>query len=178
MNFTKKHQAQALKLVSEGQSYDDVGAHFGVKRDTIYRLCKRASFRSPAAKSTKKSISFRLSEDEYRAFGALAQESGCSSNAEFARVLARSAAGFVEISREKADALDKIRGELHKIGVNINQIARAANARKVDLVKAQWEEIRQLSSQIAPLRTYLNGVVAEARRKGSRLWRKSEYGHE
>lgn len=162
-------------MVQDGKSDAEVAEAFGVKRDTIYRLKKRMGFSSPAAKSAKRIVSFRLSEDEYRAFSALAMESGCETNGEFARVLVRSAAGFIEISREKADALDEIRGELHKIGVNVNQIARAANSRKVDLVRAQWDEITKLTNDLGPLRTYLNGIVAEARRKGSRWWRKSEY---
>lgn len=176
--FTKSDQTQALKMLEKGKSPSEVAEQFGVKPDTIYRLRKRMGFVSPAAKSADRSISFRLSEDEFRAFAGLAADCGCKTHSEFARVLVRSAAGFLEMSREKADALEEIRGELGKIGVNVNQIARAANARKVELVMAQWEEIRLLSSQIGSLKTYLNGVVAEARRKGSHLWRKSEYGRE
>lgn len=163
-------------MVQDGKPVGEVAKAFGVKRDTIYKLKKRMSFTSSAATSANRIVAFRLSEDEFRAFSVLAMESGCETNGEFARVLVRSAAGFVEISREKADALEEIRAELHKIGVNVNQIARAANSRKVHLAKAQWDEITKLSNDLVPLRTYFNGIVAEARRKGSRWWRKSEYG--
>jgi len=174
--FTKKDRGEALNLVKSGKSYADVAKRFGVKPDTIYRLCKRMNFSSPAAKSSNRSISFRLSEDEYRAFVALAQKCGCKSNAEFARALARSAAGFLEMSNERADELANIRLELKRIGTNVNQIAWAANSKKIDLVREQWDEIRHLRTDLGKLKTYLNAVVAETRRRGARLWRKSEYG--
>ncbi|WP_299593244.1 plasmid mobilization relaxosome protein MobC [uncultured Tateyamaria sp.] len=165
-------------MLQGGMSDVEVAAKLGVKRDTIYRLKKRMSFTSSAQKSATRSISFRLSEDEFRAFASLAIECGCKSNAEFARVLSRSATGFIEVSREKADELEEIRYELNKIGTNINQIAWAANSKKIELVASQWSDIRQLKTDIGSLRTYLAAVVAETRRRGTRLWRKSEYGHE
>lgn len=177
-SFGKKERQQALKMLREGKTNAEVAAVFGVKRDTIYRFKKRMDFVGPAVKSPTKVISFRLSQDEHRAFLALAQECGSKNTGAFVRSLVRSSAGFLEISREKADALDELRVALNKIGTNINQIAWAANARKIDLVKSEWAEIQSLRTDIAALRTYLNTVVAEARRRGSRLWRKSEYGHE
>lgn len=163
-------------MLDEGIAAKDVAEFFGVNVRTIYGLRQRFNFTSPTSTAQKKSVSFRLSEEEYRVFTALASECGCASNAEFARVLVRSASGFLEVSRDKGDELNEIRAELHKIGVNINQIARAANSGRIELVQMQWEDVRELKKHIIPLRTYLNGVVDEVRRKGARLWRKSEFG--
>lgn len=149
---------------------------FGVKKDTVYRLAKRRNVAVPKARGRDPMIGFRLSADELKAFDALVADRGFKSRSELARVLARGALGFLEVSREERADLEEIKTELSRIGTNINQLARAANRGRVDLVRTQWEDVSELRAALPRVNTYLLKVVAELRRRGVQLWRKSEYG--
>jgi transposase len=175
-NFTRRDHVEAVRLLKDGVSKADVAKKFGVKVDTIYRLEKRMGYVGKAVVAKSKAITVRLSAEEYRAFLELMERGGYKNNADFCRALVRSAAGFVEIAGESTKELETISREVSKIGVNINQIARAANSKKVHLVDRQWEDIRELRSRLPELRSRLKAVVSEARRKGAQLWRKSEFG--
>ena len=81
------------------------------------------------------------------------------------------ASGFLEYSREDAGRLDEIRYELHRIGVNVNQIALAANRGRAPMVKAQWAAIDELRRALPGLRSTLAQVISERRRRGTALFR-------
>ena len=84
----------------------------------------------------------------------------------------RMAAGFLEFSRADSARLDEIRFELHKIGVNVNQIALAANRGRSPMVKAQWASVDELRRALPVVAKTLNQVIAERRRRGVALFRK------
>ena len=75
--------------------------------------------------------------------------------------------GFVVTDTE----LEAIKHELHKIGVNINQIAFAANTRKIKLAKGEMHALDDLRLVMPRVRTFLQAVVAEQRRRGVRLFK-------
>ena len=78
---------------------------------------------------------------------------------------------MLELPPEEAAQLAEIKAELHKIGVNVNQIALAANRGRIDMARQEWAAINELRQALPRLRTWLNGVVDEQRRRGIRLFR-------
>ena len=121
-------------------------------------------------------LSARVSGDELAAFDALIQTLGLRSRSDALRVMVRGASGFLEFSREDAAALSEIAHELHKIGVNVNQIALAANRGRVPMMQAQWHAVNELRSVLPPLRKMLKQIVDERRRKGAALFREEVVG--
>lgn len=174
--FTRKSHEEALDLVRVGASYKDVAAKFGVKPDTIYRLAKRRNVAQPRSKVNHPVVTFRLPEKELRAFDALVSKHGFTSRSQLARALARGASGFLEVTQNDTADLHSVRMELHAMAKNLNQLTRAANSGRVNLVNAQWEDLRDLKASVGQLKGYLADLVSEARRRSVRLWRKSEYG--
>ena len=73
--------------------------------------------------------------------------------------------------------LDGIQRELHKIGVNVNQIALAANRGRVSMVKEQWAGIDALRQRLPLLRATLSQVISERRRRGVNLYRGTSIFH-
>lgn len=126
----------------------------------------------PRKAETGQVVSCRLPAEELRAFDALCDQLGAKSRSDGLRSIVRMAAGFLEFSREDSAQLDEIRFELHKIGVNVNQIALAANRGRSPMVKAQWSAIDDLRRSLPSLRTVLTQVVSERRRRGTALFRR------
>jgi hypothetical protein len=75
-------------------------------------------------------LSARVSSGELKAFDAMVAELGYRSRSDALRAMIRVGSGFLEFSREDAEALLEAQTALHKIGVNVNQIALAANRRR------------------------------------------------
>ena len=126
----------------------------------------------PRVESTGQVISSRLSAEELRAFDALCDALGARSRSGGLRSVIRMASGFLEFSREDSVRLEEIRFELHKIGVNVNQIALAANRGRSPMVKAQWASVDELRRALPVVAKTLNQVIAERRRRGVALFRK------
>ena len=115
-------------------------------------------------------VSARVSGEELAAFDGLITSLGLRSRSDALRVMVRSASGFLEFSREDAAALSEIAHELHKIGVNVNQIALAANRGRVPMMRAEWQAVNELRAVLPPLRKMLKQIVDERRRKGAALF--------
>lgn len=126
-------------------------------------------------------VSCRLPAEEVAAFDALCDQLGVKSRSDGIRAIIRMSAGFLEFSPEDAARLDGIQRELHKIGVNVNQIALAANRGRVSMVKEQWAAIDELRQRLPLLRATLSQVISERRRRGVTLYRKfvaEQQGHQ
>ena len=65
-----------------------------------------------------------------------------------------------------------MRGELRKIGVNVNQIGLAANRGRIDLARQEWKALNALRQALPGVRIFLQAVVDEQRRRGTRLFQK------
>jgi transposase-like protein len=174
--FNRDSHEKALNLLRDGASYEDVASEFGVKPDTIYRLAKRRNLVGARGKTNHPVVTFRLPEDELKAFDALVLQYDFKSRSELARALARGASGFLEVSQRDNDDLHAIHMELRSMGRNLNQLTKAANARRVELVRTQWEDVRELKASLVSLRGYVSQLSNEVRRRSTALWRKSEYG--
>ena len=116
-------------------------------------------------------MSVRVSRNELRAFDALIDLHGLRSRSDALRAMIRVASGFLEFSREDGAALTELQHELHKIGVNVNQIALAANRRQVPLMQAKWGALNELRAVLPSVRTLLKQMVDEHRRRGTALFR-------
>ena len=110
-------------------------------------------------------LSARVTAEELRAFDALIASLGLRGRSEALRIMVRGAAGFLELGRDEVAALSEIAHELHKIGVNVNQIALAANRGRVPMMHAEWQAVNELRAVLPPLRLMLNRIV-DARRRG------------
>lgn len=121
-------------------------------------------------------LSARVSSGELQAFDAMVAELGYRSRSDALRAMIRVGSGFLEFSREDAEALLEVQHELHKIGVNVNQIALAANRRRVALVQAQWQDLNELRAVLPSVRTLLKQINDEHRRRGTALFRHQSDG--
>lgn len=123
-------------------------------------------------------VSCRLPAEEVAAFDALCDQLGVKSRSDGIRAIIRMSAGFLEFGPEDAARLDGIQRELHKIGVNVNQIALAANRGRVSMVKEQWAGLDELRQRLPLLRATLSQVISERRRRGVTLYRKFVAEHQ
>jgi Arc/MetJ-type ribon-helix-helix transcriptional regulator len=121
-------------------------------------------------------LSVRISKEELHAFDAMVAELGYRSRSDALRAMIRVGSGFLEFSREDAEALLEVQHELHKIGVNVNQIALAANRRRVNLVQTQWQDLNELRAVLPSVRTLLKQMNDEHRRRGVALFRHQSEG--
>ena len=116
-------------------------------------------------------ITLRLSSEELHQLDRLKGEIGAGSRSDVLRSLLRSSTGMLEFPPDQAMQLEAIKSELHKIGVNINQIAFAANTRKIKLAMGHLRALDELKSSLPKVRTFLQAVVSEQRRRGVRLFK-------
>lgn len=116
-------------------------------------------------------LSARISGEELRAFDIIVAELGYRSRSDALRAMIRVGSGFLEFRPEDAEALAELQHELHKIGVNVNQIALAANRRRVALVQAQWQDLNELRTALPAVRGLLKLINDEHRRRGMALFR-------
>lgn len=124
-----------------------------------------------AATTGGKAVAVRLSPEELAALDALQVRIGATSRSDMLRALVRSGVGMLEFPAEEAARMAEIKAELHKIGVNVNQIALAANRGRIDMARQEWTALNELRQALPGLRGWLNAVVDEQRRRGVRLFR-------
>ena len=98
-------------------------------------------------------------------------ELGYRSRSDALRAMIRVGSGFLEFSREDAETLAEVQTALHKVGVNVNQIALAANRRRVSLVQGQWQDLNELRAMLPSVRALLKQINDEHRRRGTALFR-------
>jgi transposase-like protein len=174
-SFNRGHQEKAINLLRDGGSYEDVAKEFGVKPDTVYRLAKRHGVTERKSRSKGKMVAFYLTEEEFEGFSSLVKLHGYSTKSELGRALVRNALGFLEVSDGEFQKFNEVKAQLSKVGTNINQIAKQANRGRIVLEAADKEDLNELKATVTRLNIYLNDLTSEMRRRGSRLWRKSEH---
>lgn len=111
-------------------------------------------------------LSVRVSREEAQAFDAAIGAAGFGSRSEALRALVRGAGGAVAPLPEETELLVGLARELHKIGVNVNQIALAANRRQIALMRAEWDEIGTLRKLLPELRLAVGRLVGLRRQAG------------
>ena len=169
--LSKDQKAKAIRRLKQG---GDVAALAGPPvraAEAMQRPHQTKVRESDATTTGGKAVAVRLSVEEVSALDALQARIGATSRSDVLRALVRSSVGMLELPAEDAAQLAEIKTELHKIGVNVNQIALAANRGRIDMARQEWAAINELRQALPRLRTWLNGVVDEQRRRGIRLFR-------
>ncbi len=167
--LSKDQKAEAIRrLKQDGDVMAGADAP-GVSAEAVRRKAKLRE--NDATTTGGKAVAVRLSAGEVAALDALQARIGATSRSDVLRALVRSSVGMLELPAEEAAQLAEIKAELHKIGVNVNQIALAANRGRIDMARQEWAAINELRHALPRLRTWLNGVVDEQRRRGIRLFR-------
>jgi len=167
--LTRNQKAEAIRRLTRGGDVAvaaDALAGAAVKRGRPPRVRD-----NDAATTGGKAVAVRLSPEELAALDALQARIGSSSRSDVLRALVRSGVGLLEFPAEDATRMAEIRVELHKIGVNVNQIALAANRGRIDMARQEWAALNELRQALPGLRGWLNAVVDEQRRRGIRLFR-------
>ena len=157
--------AKALSAAVNGSGEGPSSADAPAKRERVAK--------SDATTTGGTILSARVS---LLAFDAMVAELGYRSRSDAMRAMIRVGSGFLEFSREDAEALLEVQRELHKIGVNVNQIALAANRRRVSLVQGQWQDLNELRAVLPSVRTLLKQINDEHRRRGMALFRHQSDG--
>lgn len=102
-------------------------------------------------------LTLRLSEDDMQRLEAEAARAGLRRTQWAAALIRRRLHGRTQLTPPEAVALIGVRRELHRIGVNINQIARALNTAVMEGTVLDLE-IAQLSAFAAEIRGHLGGL--------------------
>lgn len=170
--LTPTRRAELVRGLKAGARTSALAEEFGVSASTVSQIKSRELGRSRSTTSAGKNVGMRLSPTELHALEKLKSRRGYTSNSDAMRSLLRLAVGLLEFEPEEAAQLEGVQSELHKIGVNINQIALAANRGRTDLLQHQWNEINDLRRALPEVRNHLKAVVEEQRRKGIRLYEK------
>ncbi|WP_433948426.1 plasmid mobilization relaxosome protein MobC [Brevundimonas diminuta] len=109
----------------------------------------------PGAKSAK--LTLRLSEDDMTRLKVEAARAGLLRTQWAATLIRRRLHGRLQLSPPEAMALIGVRRELHRIGININQIARALNTAVMEGAVLDLE-IAQIAAFAAEIRGHLGGL--------------------
>ena len=166
-SLTKDQREEAIRQLKAGEAASSVADAVGAEPEAIKKE-KALKLRQSEATTTYGSVvTVRLSPAELQQLDRLKGVLGTDSRSE----VLRSSVGMLEFPPQQAAELEAIKHELHKIGVNINQIAFAANTRKIKLAKGQMHALDDLRLAMPKVRTFLQSVVAEQRRRGVRLFK-------
>ncbi len=137
-------------------------AHGGRSRylRTIMEAAAQAPLPEPepgplGAKSAK--LTLRLSDDDMMRLEAEAAHAGLLRTQWAAALIRRRLHGRLQLSPPEAMALIGVRRELHRIGININQIARALNTAVMEGSVLDLE-IAQIAAFAAEIRGHLGGL--------------------
>ncbi|MBD3817788.1 MAG: plasmid mobilization relaxosome protein MobC [Brevundimonas diminuta] len=109
----------------------------------------------PVGQSAK--LTLRLSEDDMQRLEAEAARAGLRRTQWAAALIRRRLHGHPQLTPPEAVALIGVRRELHRIGVNINQIARALNTAVMEGVVLDLE-MAQLTAFASEIRDHLGGL--------------------
>jgi Arc/MetJ-type ribon-helix-helix transcriptional regulator len=121
---------------------------------------------SPRPTTGGRILSVRVSREEAQAFDAAIGSAGFTSRSEALRALVRGAGSAVAPLPEETELLAGLARELHKIGVNVNQIALAANRRQIALMRSEWDAVGALRELLPELRLAIGRLVSLRRQAG------------
>lgn len=143
-----------------------IASEMGVSPSTVRFIKRTIAPERAATTSGGVTVGARLTLEEARAFDAFLGAKGFRSRSDALRSFIRSATGFIEMNAADESALDDVRRQLAKIGVNVNQIAFAANRGRIELVRAEWHTLNDLKALLPEVRWTVQKLASEQRRRG------------
>lgn len=170
--LSRPERTDAIRRLRQGGDARTVAEAVGVAPEAVKAVKRNECRTRDNATTDGKPVSARLSPVEIEALERLKSHFGFGSNSDAIRALVRASSGMLEFDPATAEKLTEVKAELHKIGVNVNQIALAANRGRIDLARHEWEALNAVRQALPGLRVYLQGVVDEQRRRGIRLFKK------
>lgn len=170
--LTPFERDEAVHRLRQGGAVRSVAEAMGAAPASVKAVKKGEVRPRNSATTDGKPVSARLTPAEIEQLEWLKGRFGFGSNSEAIRALVRAASGMLEFDPATAGKLDEVRNELRKIGVNVNQVALAANRGRIDLTRQEWTALDAVRQALPGLRIFLQGVVDEQRRRGTRLFQK------
>lgn len=170
--LTPSERDEAIRRLRAGGTAQTVADAVGASKETIAKVRQHEVRSRDSATTDGKPVSARLTPAEIEQLEWLKARFGFGSNSDAIRALVRAASGMLEFDPVTAEKLDELRGELRKIGVNVNQIALASNRGRIDLARQEWQAVDELRRAFPRVEGYLRAVVNEQRRRGTRLFQK------
>ena len=170
--LTPSERDEAVRRLRAGGTAQSVADAVGASKETIAKVRQHEVRSRDSATTDGKPVSARLTPAEIEQLEWLKARFGYGSNSDAIRALVRAASGMLEFDPVAAEKLDEVRGELRKIGVNVNQIALASNRGRIDLARHEWQAVDELRRAFPRVEGYLRAVVNEQRRRGTRLFQK------
>lgn len=120
---------------------------------------------TPLSSAPWRTLSVRVTPEENAAFEALARELGLTRNKALRRLLRR-AAGLLEPDEAMIAAWRDMARQLRGVAVNVNQLARNANAGRIPWTERDRELMRETGRQSATLAralaTFADGAARRA----------------
>ena len=163
---------QAIRRLRQGGDVRTVSEAVGITPASVKAIKQGAVRPRENATTEGKPVSARLTPAEIEQLEWVKSRFGYGSNSDAIRALVRAASGMLEFDPVTAEKLTEVKTELHKIGVNVNQIALAANKGRIDLARQEWAALNAVRQALPGVRIYLQAVVDEQRRRGTRLFQK------
>ncbi|MTE01689.1 plasmid mobilization relaxosome protein MobC [Paracoccus sp. YIM 132242] len=170
--LTPSERTEAVRRLRAGGTVQTVAEAVGASKETISKVRQHEIRSRDSATTDGKPVSARLTPAEIDQLEWLKAHFGLGSNSDAIRALVRAASGMLEFDPVTAEKLNEVRGELRKIGVNVNQIALASNRGRIDLARQEWQAVDELRRAFPRVEGYLRAVVNEQRRRGTRLFQK------
>lgn len=169
--LSQSERDEAIHRLPGGGNVRSVAEALGAAPGTV-KGGRHNAARTRDTTTDGKPVSARLTPAEIEQMEALKARFGFGSNSDAIRALVRAASGMLEFDPVTAEKLTEVKAELHKIGVNVNQIALAANKGRIDLARQEWAALNAVRQALPGVRIYLQAVVDEQRRRGTRLFQK------
>lgn len=170
--LSQAERDEAIRRLRQGGDVRTVAEAVGTAPGTVKGIKHGAVRPRENATTEGKPVSARLTPTEIEQLEWLKARFGFGSNSDAIRALVRAASGMLEFDPVTAEKLTEVKAELHKIGVNVNQIALAANRGRIDLTRQEWKALDTVRQALPGVRIYLQAVVDEQRRRGTRLFQK------
>lgn len=170
--LTSSEREEAIRRLKADGVLRTVAGSLGQPQETVAKLRRGEVRPRDSATTNGKPVAARLTPAELEQLEGLKTRLGLTSNSDAIRALVRAASGMLEFDPVTAGKIDEVRDELRKIGVNVNQIALAANRGRIDLARQEWRAIDELRRVFPKVEDYLRAVVNEQRRRGTRLFQK------
>lgn len=150
-----------------GERAEALAAAFGVSVRSAHRIAAGQRGETARARDPAGAVSFRVPASEVEAFEALAAEAGLGRRGPALRALLRMASGLIEPRGDGIGRLHEAAVVASRLGINLNQLARAVHTGKLRLGDEDRALLVTLAREVEALRRAWSAVQeAAAARRG------------